>query len=123
MIRVLIADNDLDSHKLIVDLVEMIFRDVTIDRALSKESLLVRVGAPEADYHLILFNLSLDNNESSEILNYIRTYNSRLIERIVFIASKNNKDEIPDELPVLIRPFSLDDFSEVVKKVCAATKY
>lgn len=122
MIRVLIADNDLDSHELVDDLVEMIFRDVTIDRALSRESLFARIEAEGADYHLIVFNHSLDSSEIDDIISHIHAKNAKLIDRIVFITSEKARGEIPDEFPVLVRPFSLDDFNEVVTRICATTK-
>jgi len=120
MIRVLIADYDLDSHELVDDLVEMIFRDVKIDRALSRESLFARLGTADADYHLIIFNYSMHESEITKVLDYVRSCNPDLMERIVFIiTSENLRERIPAQYPVLVKPYSLDEFSEVVKKTCA----
>ena len=122
MVRVLIADNDLDSHELVDDIVEMIFRDVKIDRALSRESLYARIGAAEAKYDLVLFNYAMQSSELSEILDHVRTPNPLLEKRIVFITSEKTRGEIPESFPVLFRPFSLDAFSDVVMKTSAQVK-
>lgn len=121
MIRVLIADNDLDSHEVVDDLVEMLFRDVKIDRSLSRKSLLTRIGTAGADYDLVIFNYSFRDNEIYEILEQITLHNPDLLKRIVFIITGPVDSAISDNYPVLMRPLSIDEFSDTVKKICATS--
>jgi len=122
MVRVLIADNDLDSHELVDDLIEMIFRDVKIDRALTRESLLSRISAAGNEYNLVIFNYSMHNPDVAEILENIASISPALENRIVCITSEATRGAIPDRVPVLLRPFSLDEFSDVVKKISSSVK-
>lgn len=118
MVHVLIADNDLDSHELVDDVVDMIFRDVRIDRALSKESLFLRLGASGNNYDLIIFNYTMEKKEIEEVIQYITATRPELLPSIFFITSDKQHKEIPAQFPVLTRPYSLDAFSEIAKKIC-----
>lgn len=122
MARVLIADNDLDSHELVDDLIEMIFRDPKIDRALSRESLLSRLSASGVEYDLVIFNYSMHTQDVSDILEHITSINPVFEKKIVFITSGPTRGDIPEKFPVLVRPFSLDEFSDVVKKISSSAK-
>ena len=120
MTRVLIADDDVDSHELIDDLIEINFRDVTIDHALTKESCLDKIRAAETYPSLVLFNIDLDSNDKESIIPRLKEQHPELLDRVVFIASDQpSADKISNRWPLLIRPFSLDRFEEVVKRACA----
>jgi len=123
MVRVLIADDDLDSHELLDDLIEINFRDVEIDRALTTESFLQKTGAADASYDLVLFNMhpgkSGSDSEAMELVSHLEKNRPQLLERTVFILPKDADPRalgIADRFPVLLRPFSLDEFSDVVQK-------
>lgn len=120
MTRVLIADNDVDSHELMDDLIEINFRDAQIDHALTKESFLEKIGEIDKAPNLVIFNFDLDNDNETGIIHQLRERYPDLLDRIVFIASDDdNKSRAAlGKWPVLSRPFSLDHFEEVVKKVC-----
>ncbi|MBN1309609.1 MAG: hypothetical protein JXA18_16940 [Chitinispirillaceae bacterium] len=121
MIRVLIADNDLDSHELIDDLIEINFRDVIIERALTKESFLRKIGAGSLAYNLILFNLDLEKSEKGEgIVAYLEASRPELLGRIVFIASDQEAAaSINGKYTLITRPFSIDHFEAMAQKACA----
>lgn len=124
MVRVLIADDDLDSHELLDDLIEINFRDVEIDRALTRESVLQKTGAADASYDLVLFNMHPGKNGSDsdavELVSHLEKNQPQLLDRTVFILPKESDPQalgIASRFPVLFRPFSLDEFSDVVQKV------
>ncbi|MBN1578022.1 MAG: hypothetical protein JW913_15790 [Chitinispirillaceae bacterium] len=121
MVRVLIADNDLDSHELIDDLIEINFRDVTIERALTKESFLVKIGTAASSYNLILFNLDLEKgNEGEGVIAYLEANHPDILGRIVFITlDQQAAVSMKGGYAVVTRPFSIDHFVEVVQKACA----
>jgi DNA-binding NtrC family response regulator len=120
MVRVLIADDDLDSHELIDDLIEINFRDVEIERALTKESFLIKIGTAKSPYNLILFNLDIEKaGNGREVVEHLEANHPELLKRMVFISSDVHASEsINADYLVLTKPFSLDRFGEVVQKVC-----
>lgn len=121
MIRVLIADDDMDSHELIDDLIEINFREVEIEHALTKESFIKKLGAASHPFNLILFNLDLDGSGEEGNIGLLKNRYPDLIDRTVFIVSEQRPvAEQFSGLKVLSRPFSLDHFGEVVHTVCAS---
>jgi hypothetical protein len=120
MVRVLIADNNLDSHELIDDLIEITFRDVAIERALTKKAFLDKIGSAASSYNLILFNLDLDNDGEEGVLHHIEIATPHLRERMVFIVTEQDAAAAvaAKGYRCIFRPFSLDHFSEVVKEAC-----
>lgn len=119
MIRVLIADNNPESHELIDDLIEINFRDVEIDRALTGKAFFDKINAEAPQWNLILFNLELDEEEGESILTAVVRDHSRLLERMVVLtAPEVDVSFIPEVASVLRTPFSLDEFGEVVRKHC-----
>ncbi|MFP4013544.1 MAG: hypothetical protein ACLFVQ_05625 [Chitinispirillaceae bacterium] len=123
MIKVLIADEDLDFHELMDDVLEINFRDVKIDRALSIENFWNRIKESGDQYDLILFNFSLQQESKECVLNTIKKLDPMLMGKLVLVGNK--PDDLPCnpelmDLPFLKKPFSLDHFGEVVKKTCAA---
>ena len=119
MVRVLIADSNLDSHELIDDLIKINFRDAVIEHAVTKSSFLSKLDSTESLFNLILYNFNLDSKDDVDMVSLMKTRYPEIINRLVCI--------VPDEMvahsdcgtiPFLKRPISLDDFGEVVKKVC-----
>lgn len=123
MIKVLIADDDLDFHELMDDVLEINFRDVKIDRALSIENFWNRIKECGDQYDLVLFNSSLQQDSEECVLNSIKKLDPALLGKLVLVGDKQDDIQYsPDllDLPYLQKPFSLDHFGEVVKKACAA---
>lgn len=118
MINVLIADDDMESHEFIDDLIEINFKDVTIEHALTGESFWAKIVLAPRPFNLILFNVDLFKAGKENIVERIRTERPELLARIVFLTSKAGAQPAVAGSPVLVRPFSLDEFGEVVKKVC-----
>jgi len=119
MIRVLIADNNPDSHELIDDLIEINFRDVQIDHALTGQAFLDKINSETLTYNLVLFNLELDVMEGESILATIKDEHAFLFERMVVLAVEEmDVSSVPEAAAVVKSPFSLDDFGDVVRKHC-----
>ncbi len=120
MTRVLIADDNLDCQELIDDILEINFKDVQIDRALSLKSFQTKAGEG-IPYDLILFNTSFIDDQFSALA-FLKELNNRS-SRVVLIGDKNDStifNPAVQEFPLLTKPFSLDDFGEIIKKTCAA---
>ena len=118
MIRVLLADDDMDSHELIDDLIEINFREVKIEHALTRNSFLEKIGSDSQQFNLILFNLDLDGPGEESVVGILKRKFPGLFKRTVFITSGNRPAQETEELTLLTRPFSLDYFGEVVQKAC-----
>jgi two-component SAPR family response regulator len=115
MYKVLVADNDLSSHELVRSILHINFRDVTIDSAWSKESLLNKVLDSQSQFDLILFNPELDESGMDTLMD-INESNPEILEKVVVIADHPlNCDPSLKMLPFIPKPFSLDYFSEVLK--------
>ena len=116
MLKVLVADNNLDSHELVDDMLEINFKNVKIDRALSNESLLNKIQAADPQYNLILFNLEMGKDSNEDVISQIRSMNPELLDRLVLVA--DSALDLQTSFPVISKPFSLDYFGEIVKKTC-----
>ena len=119
MIRVLIADNNPDSHELIDDLIEINFRDVQIDHALTGQAFIDKINSEALPYNLVVFNFELDGVEGESVLAAIKNKHAFLFERMVILAAEETDvSSVPKAAAVVKSPFSLDDFGDVVRKHC-----
>lgn len=120
--KILIADDDLDSHELVRDILQINFRDVEIDRALSSNSFLTKIQEAKPQYDLVLYNLEMENDENNKLLSKICSEFPAICKRTV-LFSDSKPESMPPEfnsMPFISKPFSLDQFGEVVKKTCAS---
>lgn len=119
--KVLVADDDLDVHQLVHDILQINFQQVTIDRALNGKSFLQKVQAAKPPYDLILFNIRMDSENGSDLLDTIRLQHPAVMDRMILLADSPAEDEqeMRQEVPCVSKPFSLDRFGEVIKKVCS----
>ena len=121
-INVLLADHDLDVHKLVADLLPLIFKNVNIDRALKTDDVLERLANPELNYNLIILDLAIGDVDGRSILTTVSEQHPQMIERMVLIL--DSPDALPDDdnfkaLPRVVKPFSLDEFGDTIKKIVA----
>jgi CheY-like chemotaxis protein len=118
--KILVADDNLDGHELVHDILHINFKHVKIDRVMSSASFMKKIEASKNGYDLILFNIRLKNDNGTDVLSTIRKEYPDLMERIVLLADSPEDREYPiaNEIPCISKPFSLDYFGEVVKKVC-----
>jgi DNA-binding NarL/FixJ family response regulator len=119
--RVLIAEEDLNFHRIINDILEMSLKEVQIERAMSVEGLLDKVRSNEGAYSLILYNIHFDEGTSGQALLELRQHFPQLQPRIVVLVDTDDDVDHHPEAAGLARatkPFSLDEFSELVKSIC-----
>ena len=117
--KVLLADHDLDVHKLIADILPILFRNVTIDRVMKSEGVLEKLGSPEANYGLVIVDLQLGDVDGQSIVTAIQARFPEVLERLVLIVDSPDavpKDTVFNEIPHVTKPFSLDEFGEIVRK-------
>jgi DNA-binding NtrC family response regulator len=119
--KVLVADDDLDVHELVHDILQINFKQVKVDRALSSKSFLKKLDEADDPYDLILFNVRLNEN-GNNCLSMVQQQFPNIMERIILLADSPDGHEKPlsKNMPCVSKPFSLDHFGEVIKKVCSA---
>jgi|WetSurMetagenome_2_1015567.scaffolds.fasta_scaffold375800_1 DNA-binding NtrC family response regulator len=118
--KVLVVDEDLDVHELLHDILEINFKQVKIERALSYASFLKKIEDAKTPYDLILLNTRLKNENGKDVVASLRTKYPAILDRIILIADSPVEQTPPlaTEIPSISRPFSLDHFGEIIKKVC-----
>jgi DNA-binding NtrC family response regulator len=121
MKKVLVADDDLDVHQLVHDILQINFKQVTIDRALTSKSFLNKIKAAESPYDLILFNVRMNEENGENILNSLQEEYPDIIDRVIMLADspEESSASVTKDVPCLSKPFCLDHFGEVIKKVCS----
>jgi DNA-binding response OmpR family regulator len=120
-IKVLLADNDLDIHKLISDLLPLIFKNVVVDKALNSEVVLTKLSDASNTYNLIILDLGLGDIDGGNILETIAGRFPEVLSRMVLILAA--PEALPPGEPYtniarVVKPFSLDEFGELAKKAC-----
>jgi DNA-binding NtrC family response regulator len=122
-VNVLIADDDLDVHELIHDILEINFKNVKIDRALTAESFLEKVTNAAPPFDLYIIDMHLNEGEEKDILSMVREQFPQMLTKIIIIAGSPEEvtgNESVKDIPYLVKPFSLDYFGDIVKKVYSA---
>ena len=121
MIRVLVADSNLDSHELIHDILQINFRDARIERAHNCESFLSKVSNAGSEYNLILYSVQMEHESGKNVLPQLFEDNPELFKRMILMAENIDSSLDPSLhwLPKISKPYSLDYFGEVIKKTCA----
>jgi CheY-like chemotaxis protein len=120
MIRVLVADRNLDSHELIHDIVQINFRNVTIERAHNIESFVSKVTSAKPQYNLILYSVHMDDDGDRTVLSEAIRKNPEISKRTILMAESDTV-KMPglfNNFPTVTKPYSLDYFGEVIKKTC-----
>src|SRR5512133_3650825 len=121
MIRVLVADSNLDSHELIHDIVQINFRNVKIESVHNRESFVSKIASAKPQYNLILYSVHMDENCEKPTLTEAIQKNPEICERTILMAESDSV-KVPEvfiHFPTVRKPYSLDYFGEVIKKTCA----
>ncbi|MDG5814507.1 hypothetical protein QA601_05435 [Chitinispirillales bacterium ANBcel5] len=120
MVKVLVADDDLDSHELLSDILQINFQDVQVDRALNSSSFVAKVMESQTQYDLILFSVDIDE-EPQKIVQQIQSQFPDILNRTVLMVGADQSSlnsELLQKLPRVSKPFSLDHFAEIIRKIC-----
>lgn len=121
-VRILVAEDDLNFQQVIHDILEISFRDAHVERVMSMEALFGRLGDPDAQYALVLFNLHFDASEGTISLERLKERFPAILDRLVILCSSRHDQEqgrvVINGLPCIAKPFSLDEFTELVQGAC-----
>ena len=121
-ITVLVVGNDLHVHKLVVDILEITFRDVAIDKATNAQAMLKKFESQQYSYDLLVLDLQNSKKEDEVLILNLRNKYPHLVSRTILLL--DSIEEKPDDailqgIPFVVKPFSLDEFGELVKQVCS----
>jgi CheY-like chemotaxis protein len=119
--RVLVADDDLNAHQILRDVLEISLHNVHIDKALDGPSFLKKIRSGHT-YDLLL--LDYDLNDKAGGAHPVTTLQGEFPElaRRTILMNVTAKDQADDSrvaaMPSVHKPFSLDVLSDMVKKTC-----
>jgi response regulator of citrate/malate metabolism len=113
-IKVLVAEDDLDVHKVVGDILHINFNDIEIERALDCNSLRLKIRSANPAYDLILLDQDQTDDTGKDLLEVIREEFPQVLSRLVIIGGIQSAPDIP----FIAKPFSLDDFGKIVKQIC-----
>lgn len=119
--RVLVVEDDLDQHKVIHDILEMTLKDARIERVMNPAALLNKLRRPKVQYNLILFDLTFHDASGAKVLQFIRAEMPELEPKTVLLVNSSAEYEATEAargLRYILKPFSLDSFTDTVREVC-----
>jgi DNA-binding response OmpR family regulator len=120
-VKVLVLDDDLDVHELVNDILCISFKDVSVDRVLDVDSFRNKVSSTKKSYDLVLIASGLTDDSGKNIISIVLEEFPALVKKMAVIqetAGGSWLDKGGNAIPVIKKPFSLDEFSDVIKKIC-----
>ncbi|HUI91110.1 MAG TPA: hypothetical protein VLX68_02580 [Chitinivibrionales bacterium] len=120
-VKVLVADENLDVHELVNDILLINYKDVVVDRVLNAEALRAKLGTKQPGYHLIIIGSSLADASGKSAISILAEEFPQF--RGIAVILQHAAGQVPDsplikKIPVLTKPYSLDEFSDRIKKIC-----
>ena len=120
-VKALVADESLDVHELVNDILLINFKDVTVDRVLEVKGFRSKLGSKRPGYNLIIIGSGLADATGKSAIAVLCEEFPQF--RGAAIILQDAAGQVPDtpmikNIPVLKRPFSLDEFSDHIKKIC-----
>ncbi len=120
-VRILVADENLDVQELVNDILRITYKDVTVDRALDMGGLRARLGAENLPYNLVIAASGLADdrgNGAPAILS--REFPGYITKTLLLEDAPGDaaREAASAGIAVLTKPFSLDDFSDCIVKIC-----
>ena len=121
-IKILIADDDMEVHQLMADILEINFRDVKVERALTLQSFWAKAAAPagENPWHIVFLCVDYIKEEPDRFLERLNETNPDVQPKVVITGFAQDFESCAEDirqLPFLAKPFSLDAFEDMVKRV------
>jgi|WetSurMetagenome_2_1015567.scaffolds.fasta_scaffold03934_5 hypothetical protein len=121
-VRVLVVDDNLDSQELVNDILLINFRDVSVERVLDAQGLRKKLGAAKRSYDLIIAAAALADPKGvtalSIILNEFGAYRGKTVI-LEDAPGKVPRGADTAGLPILTKPFSLDEFGDCIRDICS----
>jgi DNA-binding response OmpR family regulator len=121
IVNALVADDDLDVHELVNDILCISFKDISVDRALDADSFRAKVHSSKKKYDLVLVASGFADDSGKDIVSIVLEEFPALGKKMAVIqesAGGSWLDKGGNAIPVIKKPFSLDEFSDVIKKIC-----
>ncbi|MDR0331348.1 MAG: hypothetical protein LBH93_06530 [Chitinispirillales bacterium] len=119
-VNVLIADDDMDVNQLVHDVLEICFRDVKVERAMSLGSFWAKLPAAGDPWDLIFLSAEYIKEEPGGFAGRVLAANPAAPGKVIVVGGKPDFEAFGDDVkrfPFLAKPFSLDEFEEVVRGV------
>jgi DNA-binding NtrC family response regulator len=123
-IRVLVAETDLHEHKVIHDILGVCLKDVRITRVLNFDSFLTTIRRAKSPFNMILYDYHFEESTGKNALESILKEKPELVSIVVLLNGLDKEiinNPAVKNIPFILKPYSLDKFSEVVKRITAAT--
>ena len=119
-IHVLVVGNDIHIHKLVVDILEITLNDVEIERATNAEGFFVKHENNVNPFNLFIIDCNHDKSSNEDFLYEVHDRYSDCIDKMIILI--DSIDEKPNNealrnITYIIKPFSLDEFGDLVKKL------
>ena len=122
--NVLLVGNEMKTHMLIVDILEMTFKNINIEKATNIQALFNKLNEQPL-YDLIIIDCQNSKKDDEEVINQIRIDYPHLIDRIIFVFDSIEEkpgEEVLMGIPCIVKPFSLDEFDALVKRTCSVKR-
>ncbi|MCL2183311.1 MAG: response regulator [Chitinispirillia bacterium] len=121
--KVLVADDDMTAVQLLHDVLEITVKDMAVERALSPQAFWAKAAAVDGrnPWHIIFLSIEYIGERPETFLDRLREVNPEVRPKIVLTGMQADFDACPEDirqLPLLSKPYSLDGFEDLVKKIC-----
>jgi len=120
--NVLVAAADMDVHQLVCDVLDICLRNVRVERAMSLQGFWAKIPAPpEQPWHMVFLSAEYIREEPDGFIDRLMAVNPNAVAKIVILGTVADAESGGEGLiaaPLLIKPFSLDRFEELVKQIC-----
>ncbi len=119
-IDILVVGNEMKMHMLIVDILEMTFKNSNIEQATNVQGLFNKLNE-QPDYDLIIIDCQNSGKEDEELIHQLRMDYPHCIDHTLFLFDPIRGmpgDKVLADISYIVKPFSLDEFDALVKRTC-----
>jgi DNA-binding response OmpR family regulator len=120
-VRVIVADENLDVQELVNDILLINFKDVSVERVLEAQGLRDKLDKSKRPYDLIIAASGLADPQGKSALAIIREEFQAYTGKTVILEDTSGqvtRGPLAAGIPILTKPFSLDEFGDCVRKIC-----
>jgi hypothetical protein len=119
-LHALVADDDLDVHELVNDILSIILKDVVVERVLDAEGFVRKLLSPQRRYNIIIVASKLHDDRGKSLASVVCDEFPAYCGKMAILKEPGEKlpaDPRLAAVPCLEKPFSLDTFSETIKRL------